>query len=193
MKWKLAIAALLLVLALVPATPAIALDWGLGTELGGSIFRPDYEDAEGVATFSWPMVGPSFYQAGGLRVNFTGSKPTHEIWVGTSFLSATTGGHSHHQLMVTGNYQYNFPTQGRTTPYLTVGGGLNNSASGERVATGLIFGAGAGISRRVTDGAGRFRAEVRYDQQTEGKSKGSVVVPKGGSFEIKLGFDLLVR
>ena len=45
MNWKLAIPASLLVLALVPATPAIALDWGLGTDLGANIFRPDYPDA----------------------------------------------------------------------------------------------------------------------------------------------------
>lgn len=75
----------------------------------------------------------------------------------------------------------------------TAGGGLDNAASGERVASGLIFGAGAGVSRRVTDGAGRLRAEVRYDQQIEGKSRGSIVVPKGGSLQIKLGFDLWVR
>lgn len=192
MKWKLAIPALLLVLPLISATPAIALDWSLGAELGGSIFMPDEENAEDVTTFSWPTVGPVFSQIGGLRLSFTGSRPTHEIWVGTSLFSMTSGGHTTSNVMVTGNYQYNFPNQGRLTPYVTAGVGFVNAGRDDN-ATGAVYGAGAGLSRRVSDGAGRFRAEVRYDQQTEGKSHGFVSVPKGGSFGLKLGFDLWIR
>ena len=193
MNWKLAIPASLLVLALVPATPAIALDWGLGTDLGANIFRPDYPDAEGVLTFTWPAVGPSAYQIGGLRVSFMASKPKHEIWVGTSLLSLNRGGHPIHQTMVTGNYQYNFPTQGRVSPYLTAGLGLDNYGDRNAGASGTIFGFGAGLSKSVTNGAGRLRVEVRYDQQTEGKSHDHVFIPKGGSFGLKLGFDLWVK
>ncbi len=193
MKTKLAIAALSLVVLVVPAAPAAAFTWALGTELGGSIFRPDYPDAEGVATFAWPMVGPSFYQNGGLRVSFMGTKPTHEIWFGTSFSYMLTGGHSTRGVMMSGNYQYNFPAQGRMIPYLTAGVGLNSYGRSEQFASATIVGAGAGLSWRVHEDAGRIRAEVRYDNMSEGKSEGFVTIPRGGSIGMKLGIDLWGR
>lgn len=193
MKRKLAIPALLLVLALIPVTQALALDWGLGAELGGSIFRPDYPDAEGIATLSWPTIGPAFAQIGGLRVSFIGSKPTHEIWAGTAYSSLTTGGRSTNRFMTSLNYQYNFATEGRVDPYATAGAGVINASGNGYSASGAVFGAGVGLSRSVSDAAGRLRGELRYDQQTEGRSKGSAVVPKGGTFGLKLGFDLWVK
>ncbi len=199
MKTKPAIAALLLLLALVPAAPAHALSWGLGADLGGSLFKPDYPDAEGVATFAWPSMGPGYGQIAGLRVNFAGSKPEHEVWLGTSFAFRETGGHSTRLIMLSGNYQYNFTNRGGMIPYVTAGAGVDNASNATSTggtthsASGAIAGGGAGLSWRVRDGAGRIRTELRYDYQTEGKSLGDVVIEKGSLFALKVGFDLWVK
>lgn len=193
MNSKLAIAAVVLALTLAPATPAAALEWGLGTELGGSIFIPADPDANGVATFSWPMLGPGLYQVGGLRVSFRGRNPVHEVWLGSAYSSLTSGGHNTSRLMGAGNYQYNFAAAGRVSPFVTAGLGVVDYSHSSASGASVLYGGGGGLAWRVSDGAGRLRAELRYDQQNEARSQGGVVVPKGGVFEVKFGFDLWIR
>jgi len=204
MKTRFAVPVVLLaLLAVIPAAPAAAVECGLGADLGFNLFIPssDYEGAENISTFGWPM-GGSFLGAlptfGGLRVSFRGEKPAHEVWLGTSLSFLSSEGDSFHQLGLTANYQYNFPTQGTILPYVTAGAGLNmvgiNPDEGDsHSATAAVFGGGVGIARAVADGAGRLRAEVRFDQVTEGESDGSVMIPKGGNLGIRLGFDLWLK
>lgn len=199
MKTRLGVPVLLLVLlALVPAAPAAAFNWGIGADLGYNMFMPssDYGDVENINSFGWPSGGsfmgvlPGF---GGLRVSFAGAEPTHEIWLGTSLNLLSSGGSSIHAFGVNANYQYNFPSKGPMAPYVTAGVGLNQvgeSDGGSLSAMSTIFGGGVGIAHHMGNGCGRLRAEVRFDVQTEGEEDGDVIIPKGSNLGIRLGFDL---
>jgi hypothetical protein len=202
MKTRLAVPALLLVLlAMIPAAPALAVEWGIGADLGYNVFMPssDYEQWRNINAFGWPMGGtsPEAPTYGGLRVVFRGEKPTREIWLGTSLALFSMGGVHANRFQLTANYQYNFPTEGRTRPYVTGGAGLTGLSQGSKghgkSATGALFGVGAGVAYSVGDGAGRLRAEIRYDRLTEGKDDGTILIPKGGNLGIRLGFDLWVK
>lgn len=193
---KLAVAAMAFALPMALAAPAMALDWGIGAELGGSLFLPTEDpegDDAGIATFSWPTIGAGFHQVGGIRASFAGADPRHELWLGTSYASMTTEGRSINWFLAGGNYQYNFAPEARVGPYLTGGVGIISRSGSGASGVGAVFGAGAGLARRVTDGAGRLRAELRYDRQTDATSGDLEVVRGGGVLALKLGFDLWVR
>jgi hypothetical protein len=201
MKKRLVVSVLLLVLlALVPAAPAAAVNWGIGADLGYNVFMPssDYgSDIENINSFGWPsgsaVLGelPGF---GGLRLSFAGAKPTHEVWIGTELGFVSYSGSSMHTLGLNANYQYNFSTGSGVTPYVTAGVGINQlgySGGGHsQSAMATIFGGGVGIAHWMGNGCGRLRAEVRYDQQTEGEADGDTVIPKGANLGIRFGFDL---
>jgi hypothetical protein len=203
MKTRLAVPALVLVLlAMIPAAQARVVKWGIGADLGYNVFMPssDYEKWENINAFGWPMGGssPEAPTFGGLRVVFQGENPAREVWLGTSLALLSSGGVHFNRFQLTANYQYNFPAEGRTRPYVTGGAGLTGMGHGSeghggRSAMGALFGVGAGIAYRVGDGAGRLRAEIRYDRLTEGKDDGSILIPKGGNLGIRLGFDLWVK
>jgi opacity protein-like surface antigen len=201
MKTRLAVPALVLVLlAMIPAAQARVVQWGIGADLGYNLFMPssDYEMWKNINAFGWPMGGssPEAPTFGGLRVVFRGEKPTREVWLGTSLALLSSGNVHANRLQLTVNYQYNFPTEGRTRPYVTGGAGLTGVSQGskghETSAMGALFGVGMGVARSVTDGAGRLRAEMRFDRETEGKDGGSILIPKGWNLGFRLGFDLWV-
>jgi len=199
MKATLAVPVLLFVLlALIPATPAAALNWAIGADLGFNVFMPssDYVGAENISSFGWPQgsavmgVLPGF---GGLRISFVGEKPTHEVWLGTNLNFVSSEGSSFHVFDLNANYQYNFPTSGNITPYATAGIGLDmvGASDGSSIsATSTVFGAGVGVAHHMGNGCGRLRAEVRFDGLTEGKDGDSIIIPKGSNLGIRLGFDL---
>ncbi len=203
MRWGIVVSVILLAaVSLIPAA-ASAGNWAVGADFGFNVFMPssDYETANNVTTIGWPAssgVGGLLMgipAGGGLRLSFTGEKPTHEVYVNTnlSFLSTENG--SLHQFQGSLNYQYNFATQGPLKPYVTMGAGLNrvgdNPDEGDGIsANSAVFGGGLGLAHTMGHGAGRLRAEVRYDQQTEGTDSGDVLIAKGGAVGFKLGFDL---
>jgi hypothetical protein len=204
MKTRLALPALLLaLLAMVPAAPAAALDWGIGADLGFSIFMPssDYGDVENISSFGIPF--SSFREgeltfvpaAGGLRLSFAGENRMHEAWLGVSLNRISEEDVSITVMQLSGNYQFNFATQGAIQPYLTAGVGLNRASykgdSDSESGTASYFGGGVGVAHRM--GTGRLRAELRYDALSEGTigdEDDYVVFPKGGAVGFKLGFDL---
>jgi len=191
-------------LVLLPAAPATALDWGLGADLGMSVFMPDYEGADNISLVGWPM-GATFVfgelplpSAGGLRLSFSGANPMHEVWIGTSFNRTGVEGMALHAFGMTGNYQFNFATQGAFTPYVTAGAGLfrvgfSPDHGDGMSATSATFGGGVGLGYVMAGGAGRLRAEVRYAQLTEGTHEGSRIIPKGGEIGFRFGFDVWSR
>jgi opacity protein-like surface antigen len=204
MKTRLAVPVLLLVLlALVPAAPAAAFNWGVGADLGYNMFMPssDYGgDIENISYFGWPLGSQLLFgevplsSGGGLRVSFAGEKPTHEAWLGTSLSYFSYSGTSLHMLGLNANYQYNFETSGGVKPYVTAGAGLTrlgySPESGDGTsAMSATFGGGVGIAHKM--GTGRLRAEVRYDQITEGNDDDDdTLILKGGNLGFRLGFDL---
>jgi hypothetical protein len=191
---------------LLPGEAGAAINWGVGADLGLSIFMPssDYPGAENITSFGWPLgggIGRLFGgpASGGLRVSFTGDQPTHEVYLSSDLelISAGNAG-SIHAFQLTANYQYNFNTTGGITPYVTGGLGMNSAGSspesGSGVsATSVVFGAGVGISHSMANGVGRLRGEIRYDRQSEGADGSDVVLAKGGALGIKAGFDLWDR
>jgi hypothetical protein len=203
MNARLAVPALLLVLlALVPAAPAAAVNWAIGADLGYSMFMPssDYgPDVENFNTFGWPSGGsvlgvlPGF---GGLRVSFAGAEPTHEFWLGTNLNYLSSSGMSFHMFGVNANYQYNFAAKSALAPYVTAGVGIHQvgeSGGSSISAMSTIFGGGVGLAHHMGNGCGRLRAEVRFDAQTEGEKDDEVIIPKGSNLGIRLGFDLWDR
>ncbi len=195
-------AILLALLTLIPAAAMAATNWALGADLGYSVFMPskDYVGADNITTVGWPAGGGVIEAGipanGGLRLSFTGEKPTHEVYLSTNlaYLSVADGG-SFHQLQATLNYQYTFEVQGAVRPYLTLGAGLDRAAFNPHDGSGIsvvsaLFGGGFGVAHTLGHGVGRLRAEVRYDQQTEGEKDGDILLGKGGSLGLRLGFDL---
>ena len=201
MKTRLALPVLLLVLlAVVPAAPAAAINWGIGADFGYSIFMPDYDDAENFSSISIPfnaapVMGEIAIPAvGGLRLSFAGEKPTHEVWLGTSVARMSVEDFSLMTMQLSGNYQFNFATQGAFKPYLTAGVGMFrvgfSDADESESAMSTYFGGGAGVAHKM--GTGRLRGEVRYDMVAEGTFDDSdyPVIPKGSGINLKFGFDL---
>jgi len=171
-------------LVVVPVASAAGFNWGVGTNLGVSIFSPDskYTDEKSVTTFGWP--------SGGLRLSFAGEKPMHEVYFESSLVYLTSDGASIYTFRPSLNYQFNFDMKGAMIPYVTAGAGLTMlGASGggdSESASAAFYGGGVGIQSWMGNKAGRLRAEVRYDLQSE-NTKG---IMKGGEFGLKLGFDL---
>ncbi len=194
-------------LAFVPVVPAAALDFGLGADLGLSVFMPsdEYEGLDGnFTTFGWPMSSGFFMGelplpgAGGLRLSMSGANPAHEVWLGTSFNRQGFEGAALSSLSLTGNYQFNFNAQGNLKPFVTAGVGLfrvgYHPEHGDGMsASSAMFGGGAGVGYLVAGGVGRLRGEVRYDQVTEGKHEDNPITPKGGTLGFRLGFDVWLR
>jgi hypothetical protein len=199
---RLVVPALLLaLLAVVPAAPAAAINWGIGADLGYNIFMPssDYEGYENLNTIGLPMGSPLFGELpgfGGLRVSFTGEQPTHEVWLGTNLNYYSSEGTSLNMLGLNVNYQYNFGTGG-VKPYVTAGAGLTRMGYSPDDGDGMsamstTFGGGVGVTQKM--GTGRLRAELRYDQVSEGKdSDDYIVILKGANLGFKVGFDLFSK
>ena len=168
----------------VPVASAQAFNWGVGANLGVGIFTPDskYEGEKSVTSFGWPM--------GGIRFSFAGEKPMHEVYFESALVYMSSDGSSLYTFKPSLNYQFNFDMKGSATPYVTAGVGLNMiGASGgddSESASAAFYGGGLGIQHWMGNKAGRLRAEVRYDLQSE-NTKG---IMKGGEFGLKLGFDL---
>jgi hypothetical protein len=202
MKTRIAVPAVLLaLLTLLPAAPAAALNWGLGADLGYSLFMPssDYgDDLDNISQFGLPFDPGMLFDVaiptlGGLRLSFAGENPMHEVWLGTSLSRLSVKDFSFSMMEFSGNYQFNFATQGGVDPYLTAGVGLYrvgaNSGSDGQSATSAYFGGGVGAAYKM--GSGRLRGELRYDVVTEGTiDDDQIIIPKGGALGLKLGFDL---
>ena len=189
---------------LLVAAPAQALNWGLGADLGYTLFMPaDKYDAENVSAIGIPFsavrVGELSFvaPAGGLRVSFTGEKPMHEVWLGLALNRYGEDELSVSVMQLSGNYQFNFDVQSAIKPYLTAGVGLNRAGYSDDddsdSATAAYFGGGVGAACEL--GPGRLRGEIRYDALGEATIGDGdyVVFPEGGALGFKLGFDLWAK
>ena len=182
-------AAALLALA---AVPAHAMNWSLGANLGMSVVMGD-NDADATA-FGWPTnVLP------GLRVGFMGDNPRHEFYVDNTLDIFDGDVVSTSRFIITGNYQHNFPTAGRTGVFLTGGLGFVNQGAEidtggplgtvDVSATAPIFGGGVGLRHKMGNGHGVLRGEVRFDFRSEGDDDGAVLFEDATIVSFKLGFD----
>jgi hypothetical protein len=182
-------------LLVVSAAPAFAMRWSVGANLGLSVFSPSEDADPGVTTIAWPGSG----MMPGMRVGFAGENPQHEFFIDTALdLTSIEDVVSTRDFIVTGNYQYNFPSQSNLGFYVTGGAGFDligakdesPGGTAEISATSAIFGGGVGLRHKMGNGHGTMRAEVRYDRISEGEDSGVIVIPEGGAFGVKLGFDL---
>lgn len=202
MKTRIALALLAL---LVVATPAAAFNWGIGADLGYTMFMPaDKYDMDNINIIGLPLNSSSGFlfegaipNAGGLRVSFAGEKPTHEVWLGASLGRISVQDNAYTTMQLSGNYQFNFDVQSAVKPYLTAGVGMYRLGySGDddsESAMSAFYGGGVGAAFKM--GTGRLRGELRYDMVGEGTigDDDSMVIPEGGALGFKLGFDLWAK
>jgi len=188
-KLGIVLAALACLSLVVPVASAAAFNWGVGANLGLHVFSPDYPGAKSITEFGWPT--------GGVRFSFTGEKPMHEVYFESALSYWSSDDASMHTFTPSLNYQFNFDMKGPAVPYVTAGAGAimwgekDNTPGAESIsATSMFYGGGVGIAHHMGNGCGRLRAEIRYDMVTEGKKDDAVLLPKGGDFGFKLGFDL---
>lgn len=197
--------ALTLLALLVAATPAAAFNWGIGADLGYSMFMPDDKyDFDNVSIIGLPLNSSSgfFYEVGfpttgGLRLSFAGENPMHEVWLGASLGRFSVEDIAYTTMQLSGNYQFNFAVQSAVKPYLTAGVGMyrlgySNDDDSES-AMSVYYGAGVGAAYKM--GTGRLRGELRYDLVGEGTigDEDYAVIPEGGALGFKLGFDLWAK
>jgi opacity protein-like surface antigen len=196
--------ALMLFALMVVATPAVALNWGVGADLGYTLFMPDDKyDIENINIIGIPLNSQSgflyevgFPTTGGLRLSFAGEKPTHEAWLGVSMGRFSIEDIAYSTMQLSGNYQFNFDVQSAVKPYLTAGLGMyrvgySNDDDSES-AMSMYYGGGVGASFKM--GTGRLRGELRYDMVGEGTIEDDYpVIPEGGALGFKLGFDLWAK
>jgi opacity protein-like surface antigen len=200
---KTRIALTLLALLLV-AAPAQAFNWGLGADMGYSMFMPDDKyDLDNVSVIGIPLNSQSgsffevgFPTTGGLRLSLAGEKPTHEAWLGVSMGRFSVEDFAFTTMQLSGNYQFNFDIQSAIKPYLTAGLGMYRMGYSDdddsESATSMYYGAGVGAAFKM--GTGRLRGELRYDMVGEGEVDDDfVVIPEGGALGFKLGFDLWAK
>ena len=171
-------------MSLLFSAPAMAMNWSIGGNLGYEMLMPTEKDADNVNVFGWPMAG--------LRVGFVGEQPMHEVYLLSAVSVESASGASFSTYGITGNYQYNFTSKGPVTPYVTAGAGIQgfNLSNDESVgAMSLMFGGGAGVSKKL-GAQGTLRAEVRFDRNMEGKDGDAVVIGEANHISLRLGFDL---
>jgi opacity protein-like surface antigen len=179
------------------ATPASALNWSAGANLGFDVLSPSSKyDAESTTEFSLPSSGAT----PGLRFGFTGTNPEHEVYVDLGLqYSSTKNTITQRAFTGAANYQYNFKMSGAVSPYVTAGAGF--VLVGEKderdpdfvtdlSASSAVFGGGVGIRHKMGNGHGTLRAEARFDRLTEGTDDIFILIPEANVFGLKLGFDL---
>lgn len=203
MKTRIAFAVVLV--GLLVSAPALAFNWGIGADLGYSMFMPaDKYDIDNVSVIGIPLGSTSgwlgegaFPTAGGLRLSFAGENPMHEIWLGTSLGRISVEDFAYSTMQLSGNYQFNFAVQSAVKPYLTAGVGMYRLGYSDdddsESAMSVYYGGGVGAAFKM--GTGRLRGELRYDMVGEGTigDEDYMVIPEGGALGFKLGFDLWAK
>ncbi len=183
-------------LILLPGTSAAELS--LGANLGLTVYK--FSNDKHVTTLiEWPASAASMQP--GLRVGFRPSGSHHEVYLNTGLEYESRQGSDAHEFEATANYQYSLSPDAGVTPYATAGGGLISQTleypyydyygyvESVRTATLGVYGGGLGVAFRVANGAGRLRAEARYDRVP----KGDRIYYSTGLFGIRLGFDLWMK
>lgn len=184
-----------LALMTLGAREAAAMNWSVGANLGYSTVMPaDKYDAENLNYIAWPNSDFS----PGMRFGFTGENPAHEVFIDTGLRLFSTGDLSSRDLILSGNFQYNFGSSGSNHPFVT--GGLGVYVSGlknddpliaiDESATSVIYGLGVGMRHKMGHGNGTMRAELRFDRMAEGEDGTSIVIPEATIITFRLGFDL---
>ncbi len=202
MKTRIAFAVVLV--GLLVSAPALAFNWGIGADLGYTMFMPaDKYDAENFSVIGLPFNSGLFMDevaipaAGGLRVSFTGDNPMHEVWLGTALNRQSVEDFVLTTMQLSGNYQFNFAVQSALKPYLTAGVGLYRVGAKfddeSESAMSAYYGGGIGAAFKM--GTGRLRGELRYDMNGEGTigDEDYTIILEGGALGFKLGFDLWAK
>jgi len=194
---KILRAALLLLLAATPlraaetAAPASGA-WTLGTNFGVSVLKFSGTDEKWVS-FNAPMGAGLFGGASlqpGMRVGYATASGTSDIYLDLGINYASYGdGDNYYSYLITGNYQFNFSPTEPTSLYGTLGGGFNVVSVGGQSESDPLLGLGFGLRRKVAEGHGAVRGELRYDRLM-GKKEELFAID---SFALKIGVDLWIH
>lgn len=176
----------------LPAGPAMAARTSFGANWGLTIHH--IQGGDNTTIIGIPAEVSSFQP--GIRIGVSDEKMRNELYFDTGF-SLLSGGGSLHTIEVTANYQYTFPSEKLSSPYLTVGAGAISEGVdvgfGSVSAVSAVFGAGVGVRTRLQNDHGAFRVEARVDRITEGKDGVNVLIDKATLYGIKAGFDLWLK
>lgn len=179
---------LLLALLLVwTAAPAMAAHPSVGANWGIAI----YNVAGGNTTIIGVPGEVTSFQPG-LRFGATDEKMRNGLYFDLGF-SLLGGGGTFHAIEAIANYQYAFPSEKLSSPYLTFGAGAisigsSSSFGGGAGSTSLVLGGGLGVRTKLESGHGALRLEVRVDRIVE-----SELIRKATLYGIKGGFDLFIK
>jgi hypothetical protein len=169
---------------------AMATHTSLGANYGVTIYHP--EGGDNTTIIGVPASASTFQP--GLRMGVSDEKMKNELYFDTGF-SLLSGNGGIHTFVVTANYQYTFPSEKLSSPYVTAGIGAISAGgdvglSGSISAVSADFGAGLGVRTKLQNGHGAFRIEARVDHIGEGKDRGTQVIESATLFGVKAGFDI---
>ena len=169
---------------------AMATHTSLGANYGVTIYHP--EAGDNTTIIGVPASVVTFQP--GLRMGVSDEKMKNELYFDTGF-SLLSGNGGVHSFEVTANYQYTFPSEKLTSPYVTAGvgaiqAGADVGLGGSISALSAVFGAGLGARTKLQNGHGAFRIEARVDHIGEGKDRGTQVIESATLFGLKAGFDI---
>jgi len=167
---------------------AMAAHTSLGVNYGVTIYHP--EGGDNTTIIGFPASASTFQP--GIRMGVTDEKMKNELYFDTGF-SLLSGNGGVHTFNVTANYQYTFPSEKLSSPYLTAGVGAISAGggfAGSINALSAVYGAGFGSRTKLKNGHGAFRIEARVDHISEGKDRGTQVIEPATLFGLKGGFDL---
>jgi hypothetical protein len=137
----------------------------LGADMGLSFYHPK-GGGNNVTVVAFPSNVAEYLPS--IRVGATaGASQEHELYAKAGFVSESSGGHTFHVVVLTGNYQLAFSPGSAASPYLTAGGGLVSGGGGGSTSTSGLVGGGAGVRFRVAEGHGALRLEGRFDHVSE--------------------------
>jgi len=169
---------------------AMATHTSLGANYGVTIYHPKVGD--NTTIIGVPASALTFQP--GLRMGVSDEKMRNELYFDTGF-SLLSGNGGVHTFEVTANYQYTFPSEKLSSPYVTAGigaisAGADVGPGGSISAVSAVFGAGLGARTKLQNGHGAFRIEARVDHVSEGKDRGTEVIAPATLFGVKGGFDI---
>jgi hypothetical protein len=183
------LAALMLLTAapLQAAEPATGA-WTLGANFGVSVLSFS-AGGDNFTGFNVPS-GSGLFNASiqpGMKVGYEMASGTSDIFLDLGINYANYGGgDSFYSYILTGNYQFNFSPAEVTSLYGTLGGGFHVIGGSGSSESDPLVGLGVGLRKKVADGHGAVRGEVRYDRMINGDDSIN-------SFALKLGVDLRIR
>jgi len=173
-----------LVLLLAAPTPALALDWSLGTHLGLSSITSGRTSGS-TTLFAGPATVLGYQP--GLRLGCANGRRSRELFIDAGWLYIDEAGSPYHQTLGSLGFQQAFSAQQATSPFVDLDVGFYDEGGPAASAVAGQFGGGVGVRHTVSERHGDVRGEARIDRLLGVPSLGR---PDLIIWSLRLGFDL---